>query len=147
SKYLKEGNGNPLDLATIFFKTRKKDNKLVKPEAIEKNVCLKMFFDILCWLKPIHPYLLQRLLKNVVDLKVAKDLKGRTSSKAELLSVLRSTREDIKSLNEENKSLNEENKSLNDRLSAIEDERNNENERILCCSTITCPTYNIICFN
>jgi len=51
----------------------------------------------------------------------AKDLKGGTSSKAELLSALRSTREDIKSLNEENKSLNEENKSLNDRLSTIED--------------------------
>ncbi|KAH0685754.1 hypothetical protein KY290_017278 [Solanum tuberosum] len=53
----------------------------------------------------------------------AKDLKGGTSSKAELLSVLHSNREDIKSLNEENKSLNEENKSLNDRLSAIEDEK------------------------
>ncbi|KAH0676473.1 hypothetical protein KY285_024274 [Solanum tuberosum] len=52
----------------------------------------------------------------------AKDLKGETSSQAEFLSVLRSTREDIKSLNEENKSLNEENKSLNDRLSIIEDE-------------------------
>uniref|UniRef100_M1B079 Uncharacterized protein n=1 Tax=Solanum tuberosum TaxID=4113 RepID=M1B079_SOLTU len=51
----------------------------------------------------------------------AKDLKGGTSSKVELLSALRSTREYIKSLNEENKSLNEENKSLNDRLSTIED--------------------------
>ncbi|KAH0776322.1 hypothetical protein KY290_007733 [Solanum tuberosum] len=51
----------------------------------------------------------------------AKDLKGGTSSKAELLSALRSTRENIKSLNEENKSLNEENKYLNDRLSTIED--------------------------
>ncbi|WMV45257.1 hypothetical protein MTR67_038642 [Solanum verrucosum] len=46
----------------------------------------------------------------------AKDLKGGTSSKAELLSALRSTRDDIKYLNEENKSFNEENKSLNDRL-------------------------------
>lgn len=51
----------------------------------------------------------------------AKDLKGGTSSKAELLSALRSIREDIKFLNEENKILNEENKSLNDRLSTIED--------------------------
>uniref|UniRef100_M1DMN9 TNP2-like transposon protein n=1 Tax=Solanum tuberosum TaxID=4113 RepID=M1DMN9_SOLTU len=51
----------------------------------------------------------------------AKDLKGATSSKAELLSTLCSTREDTKSLNEENKSLNEENKSLNDCLSTIED--------------------------
>uniref|UniRef100_M1D909 Uncharacterized protein n=1 Tax=Solanum tuberosum TaxID=4113 RepID=M1D909_SOLTU len=52
----------------------------------------------------------------------AKDLKGGTSSKAELLSALRSTREDIKSLNEESKSLNEENKSLNDRMSTVENE-------------------------
>ncbi|KAH0767686.1 hypothetical protein KY285_003557 [Solanum tuberosum] len=48
-----------------------------------------------------------------------KDLKGGTSSKAELLYALRSTREDIKSLNEENKSLNEENKSLTKRLSTL----------------------------
>uniref|UniRef100_M1DE00 Transposon protein, CACTA, En/Spm sub-class n=1 Tax=Solanum tuberosum TaxID=4113 RepID=M1DE00_SOLTU len=52
----------------------------------------------------------------------AKDLKGGTSSKVELLSALRSTRDDNKFLNEENKSLNEENKSLNDRLSTLEDE-------------------------
>ncbi|KAG5629775.1 hypothetical protein H5410_001492 [Solanum commersonii] len=52
----------------------------------------------------------------------ATDLKGGTSSKAELLSALHSTREDNKSLNEENKSLNEENKSLNARLSTLEDE-------------------------
>uniref|UniRef100_A0A3Q7IGR3 Uncharacterized protein n=1 Tax=Solanum lycopersicum TaxID=4081 RepID=A0A3Q7IGR3_SOLLC len=44
----------------------------------------------------------------------AKDLKGGTSSKSELLYVLRSTRENIKSFNEENN-------SLNDRLSTIED--------------------------
>ncbi|OIT27514.1 PREDICTED: uncharacterized protein LOC109213851 [Nicotiana attenuata] len=45
----------------------------------------------------------------------AKDLKCGTSSKVELLSALRSIRE-------ENKSLNEENKSLHDRLSTLEDE-------------------------
>jgi len=44
----------------------------------------------------------------------AKDMRGDTSSKAELLSELRSTQE-------KNKFLNEENKSLNDRLSTIED--------------------------
>ncbi|KAG5600518.1 hypothetical protein H5410_031888 [Solanum commersonii] len=51
----------------------------------------------------------------------AKDLKGGNSSKAELFSALRSTREDSKCLNEENTSLNEENKSLNHRLSTLED--------------------------
>ena len=44
----------------------------------------------------------------------AKDLKGGTSSNAEILSTLRSTRDD-------NKFLNEKNKSLNDRLSTLED--------------------------
>lgn len=43
----------------------------------------------------------------------AKDFKGGTSSKAELLSALCSTRDD-------NKFLNLENKSLNDRLSTLE---------------------------
>jgi len=33
-------DGSPPDLATIFFETRKKDNKLVEPEAIEKHVRL-----------------------------------------------------------------------------------------------------------
>uniref|UniRef100_M1E037 Transposon protein, CACTA, En/Spm sub-class n=1 Tax=Solanum tuberosum TaxID=4113 RepID=M1E037_SOLTU len=45
----------------------------------------------------------------------AKDMRGGTSLKTELLSQLCSTQE-------ENKSLNEKNKSLNDRLSTLEDE-------------------------
>ncbi|WMV19934.1 hypothetical protein MTR67_013319 [Solanum verrucosum] len=108
--YQKGGkDDNPPDLTTIFFETRKKDNKLVEPEAIEKHV---------------------RLTSNSYRSHVfgfgggvkTKDLKGGTSSKAKLFYAQRSTQEDIKSLNEQNKSLNEENKSLNDRLSTIEDE-------------------------
>ncbi|KAH0657059.1 hypothetical protein KY285_031941 [Solanum tuberosum] len=34
-------DGNPPNLATIFFETRKKDNKLVEPEAIEKHAQLE----------------------------------------------------------------------------------------------------------
>jgi len=33
-------DGNAPNLATIFFETRKKDNMLVEPEAIEKHVRL-----------------------------------------------------------------------------------------------------------
>ncbi|KAH0765127.1 hypothetical protein KY285_000998 [Solanum tuberosum] len=40
SKHKRGKDGNPPDLATIFFETRKKDNKLVQPEAIEKHVRL-----------------------------------------------------------------------------------------------------------
>ncbi|KAH0652826.1 hypothetical protein KY289_030504 [Solanum tuberosum] len=40
--YQKGGKyGNPPDLATIIFETRKKDNKLVEPEAIEKHTQLE----------------------------------------------------------------------------------------------------------
>ena len=33
-------DGNPPEVATIFFETRKKDNKLVEPDVIEKHVHL-----------------------------------------------------------------------------------------------------------
>ncbi|KAG5578662.1 hypothetical protein H5410_058796 [Solanum commersonii] len=78
-------DGNPPDLATIFFERRIKDNNLVEPEAIEKHVRSAQLEEMV----ELH----QRL--NYI------------------LSALRSTREDIKSLNEENKSLNKEKKSLN----------------------------------
>ncbi|KAH0644642.1 hypothetical protein KY284_032526 [Solanum tuberosum] len=52
----------------------------------------------------------------------AKDMRGGTFSKTELLSELCSTQE-------ENKSLNEKNKSFNDRLSTLEDEMNEIRKR------------------
>ncbi|WMV09410.1 hypothetical protein MTR67_002795 [Solanum verrucosum] len=120
-------DGNPPDLATIFFETRQKDNKLVEPEAIEKHAQLEEMVQANPYL-PIIEIVEKRCgpqtRTHVFGLGggvKAKDLTGGTTSKAELLSALRSTREDIKSLNEENKSLNEENKSLNDRLSTVED--------------------------
>ncbi|KAH0633355.1 hypothetical protein KY284_036141 [Solanum tuberosum] len=115
--YQKGGkDGNPPDLATIFFETPKKANKLVEPEAIEKH-----FKKIEIVEKCCGPQTRSHVFGFWGGVK-AKDLKGGTSSKAELLSTLRSTRDDNKFLNEENKSLNEENKSLNDRLSTLEDE-------------------------
>ncbi|KAH0638957.1 hypothetical protein KY285_035543 [Solanum tuberosum] len=126
--YQKGGkDGNPPDLATIFFETRKKDNKLVEPEAIEKHAQLEEMVQVdpsLPTLEIVEKCCGPQTRSHVFGFGggvKAKDLKGGTSSKAELLSVLRSTREDIKSLNEENKSLNEENKSLTNRLSTLED--------------------------
>ncbi|KAH0678353.1 hypothetical protein KY284_019438 [Solanum tuberosum] len=126
--YQKGGkDGNPPDLATIFFETRKKDNKLVEPEAIEKHAQLEEMVKADPSLPTIEivekccgPQTRSHVFGFGGGVK-AKDLEGGTSSKAELLSALRSTREDIKSLNEENKSLNEENKSLTNRLSTLED--------------------------
>ncbi|KAM3250893.1 hypothetical protein P3L10_004963 [Capsicum annuum] len=113
---------NPPDLGTIFYETRKKDNKLVEPEAIEKHV--RLIEEIVkaepslptieivekCWgpQNRSHVVFFGGRVK-------AKDMKGGTSLKTELLSALHSTRED-------NKSLIEENKSVNDRLSTLEDE-------------------------
>ncbi|XP_060186506.1 uncharacterized protein LOC132615927 [Lycium barbarum] len=120
--YQKGGKyGNPPDLGTVFYETRKKDNKLVEPEAIEKHAQIEEMVQSEPSLSSIE------IVKNCCGPQThshvfgfgcgvkAKDLKGGTSSKAELLSALRSTQE-------ENKSLNEKNKSLNDRLSALEDE-------------------------
>ncbi|XP_047262582.1 uncharacterized protein LOC107861102 [Capsicum annuum] len=110
---------NPPDLGTIFYETRKKDNKLVEPEAIEKHIeeIVKAepslpTIEIVekCWgpQNRSHVVFFGGRVK-------AKDMKGGTSLKTELLSALHSTRED-------NKSLIEENKSVNDRLSTLEDE-------------------------
>ncbi|WMV10036.1 hypothetical protein MTR67_003421 [Solanum verrucosum] len=114
-------DGNPPNLATIFFETRKKDNKLVEPEAIEKHAQLEEMVQVDPSIPSIEivekccgPQNRSHVFGFGGGVK-AKDLKGGTSSKAELLSALRSTQED-------NKYLNEENKSLNNRLSTLEDE-------------------------
>ncbi|KAH0698096.1 hypothetical protein KY289_015578, partial [Solanum tuberosum] len=126
--YQKGGkDGNPPDLATIFFETRKKDIKLVEPEAIEKHAQLEEIVQedpSLASIEIVEKCCGPQTRSHVFGFGggvKAKDLKGGTSSKAEILSALRSTRDDNKFLNEENKSLIEENKSLNDRLSTLED--------------------------
>ncbi|XP_059274724.1 uncharacterized protein LOC132029493 [Lycium ferocissimum] len=119
---VKEGKyGNPPDLVTIFFDTRKKDNKLVEPEAIEKHAQIEAMVQSDPSLPSIEivekccgPQTRSHVFGFGGGVK-EKDLKGGASSKVELLSALRSTQE-------ENKFLNEENKSLNDRLSTLEDE-------------------------
>lgn len=53
--YQKVGkDDNPPDLATIFFETRKKDNKLVEPEAIEKHALLEEMVQANPSLPPIE---------------------------------------------------------------------------------------------
>uniref|UniRef100_M1E190 TNP2-like transposon protein n=1 Tax=Solanum tuberosum TaxID=4113 RepID=M1E190_SOLTU len=113
-------DGNPPNLATIFFETRKKDNMLVEPEAIEKHAQIEEILKVEPSLpsteiveKCCGPQTRSHVFAFGGGVK-AKDMRGGTSSKNELLSQLRSTQE-------ENKSLNEKNKSLNDRLSTLED--------------------------
>ncbi|KAH0706119.1 hypothetical protein KY285_010644 [Solanum tuberosum] len=114
-------DGNPPNLATIFFETRKKDNMLVEPEAIEKHAQIEEILKVEPSLPSIEivekccgPQTRSHVFGFGGGVK-AKDMRGGTSSKTELLSQLRSTQE-------ENISLNEKNKSLNDRLSTLEDE-------------------------
>uniref|UniRef100_A0A3Q7IHT7 Uncharacterized protein n=1 Tax=Solanum lycopersicum TaxID=4081 RepID=A0A3Q7IHT7_SOLLC len=114
-------NAHPPDLANILFETRKKDNKLVEHETIQKHVQLEKNVQAdpsLPIIEIVEKCRGPQTRNYVFGLEggvKAKDLKGGTSSKAELLVALRSTREDAKSLNEENESMNEENKSSNDR--------------------------------
>ncbi|KAG5590251.1 hypothetical protein H5410_040765 [Solanum commersonii] len=98
-----EKDGNPPNLATNFFETQilKVEPSLPSIEIVEK-----------CCGPQTHSHVF--VFGGGVK---AKDMRGGTFLKTELLSELRSTQE-------ESKSLNEKNKSLNDRLSTLEDEMN-----------------------
>ncbi|XP_055801956.1 uncharacterized protein LOC129871107 [Solanum dulcamara] len=137
--YQKGGkNGNPPDLATIFFETRKKDNMLVESEAVEKHAQLQELVqsepslpNIEIVEKCFGPQIRSHVFGFGGGVK-AKDLKGSASSKAELLSELRSIKEENQSLKggasskvellSELHSTKEDNRSLMDRLSAVENE-------------------------
>ncbi|KAH0725406.1 hypothetical protein KY284_001271 [Solanum tuberosum] len=96
-------DGNPPNLATIFFETRKKDNMVVEPEAIEKHVRLAQIEEILK-VEPSLPSIeiVEKCCEPQTRSHVfgfgggvkAKDMIGGTSSKTELLSQLRSTQEE-----------------------------------------------------
>ncbi|XP_049382780.1 uncharacterized protein LOC125847130 [Solanum stenotomum] len=47
-------DGNPPNLATIFFETRKKDNMLVEPEAIEKHAQIEEILKVEPYLPSIE---------------------------------------------------------------------------------------------
>ncbi|WMV08298.1 hypothetical protein MTR67_001683 [Solanum verrucosum] len=111
--YLSKGgkDGNPPNLETIFFETRRKYNKVVEPEAIEKHAQLEEIVQedpSLASIEIVEKCCGPQTRSHVFGFGggvKAKDLKGGTSSKAEILSALRSTRDDNRFLNEENKSL------------------------------------------
>ncbi|XP_033508508.1 uncharacterized protein [Nicotiana tomentosiformis] len=80
-------DGNPPDMATIFFETRKKDDKLVEPETNEKYVVERCFGP-------------QRK-SHIVGFGggiTAKELKGSNSSKVALLEKLSATEKENESL-------------------------------------------------
>uniref|UniRef100_M1AQZ9 TNP2-like transposon protein n=1 Tax=Solanum tuberosum TaxID=4113 RepID=M1AQZ9_SOLTU len=114
-------HGNPPNLAIACFETCKKDNLLVERETIEKHAQIEEILNAEPYMPSIEivqkccgPRNRSHVFGFGGGVK-AKDMRGGTSSKAELLSELCSTQEKYKSLNEEKK-------SLNDHLSTIEDD-------------------------
>ncbi|XP_060186649.1 uncharacterized protein LOC132616056 isoform X3 [Lycium barbarum] len=88
--YQKGGKyGNPPDLGTIFFETRKKDNKLVEPEAIEKHIKeIVQSEPSLSSIEIVETFCGPQTHSHVFGFGggvKAKEFKGGTSSKAELL--------------------------------------------------------------
>ncbi|XP_049414982.1 uncharacterized protein LOC125877746 [Solanum stenotomum] len=80
-------DGNPLNMATIFFETRKKGNELVEPETVEKYVVERCFGP--------------QCKSHVVGFGggiTTKELKGGTTSKAALWEELKTTRKEKESL-------------------------------------------------
>ncbi|KAH0757299.1 hypothetical protein KY290_020792 [Solanum tuberosum] len=105
--YQKDGNyGNPPDLTSIFYKTRKKNNTLVYSETIEKHVRLAQIQELvesepsLSSIEIVEKCFGPQSCSHVFGFGggvKARDLKGGTSSKAELLAELRSTQKENQS--------------------------------------------------
>ncbi|KAH0754621.1 hypothetical protein KY290_024891 [Solanum tuberosum] len=85
-------HGNPLDMATIFFETRKKDNKLLEPETNQK-------------------YSLNHIVGFGGGI-TSKDLKGGSSAKAALLEQLNVSRKEKAALLKELNASRKENESM-----------------------------------
>ncbi|XP_019243438.1 PREDICTED: uncharacterized protein LOC109223532 isoform X3 [Nicotiana attenuata] len=126
--YQKGGkDGNPPDLATIFFETRKKNNTLAQIRELVMSEPSLPSIEIVE--KCFGPQTRSHIFGYGGGVK-AKDLKGGASSKAELISELRSTRE--------------ENKSLKDRVSTLESEMKDLKKLVLAQhSNVQPPTSTV----
>ncbi|KAH0672852.1 hypothetical protein KY290_025089 [Solanum tuberosum] len=97
-------DGNPPDLATIFYETRKKNNTLVDSETIEKHAQIQELVESepsLSSIEIVEKCFGPQSRSHVFDFGggvKARDLKGGASSKAELLAELRSTQKENQSL-------------------------------------------------
>ncbi|OIT21546.1 hypothetical protein A4A49_53286, partial [Nicotiana attenuata] len=92
-------DGNPPDVATIFFETRKKDNKLFEPEINEKYAKIQevQSESSLPNIKVVERCFGPQRQSHVVGFGggiTAKELKGGNSSKAALLEKLNATQKE-----------------------------------------------------
>ncbi|XP_059290138.1 uncharacterized protein LOC132043691 [Lycium ferocissimum] len=97
-------DGNPPDMATLFFETRKKDDELVEPETIEKYAEIQKLVQSdpsLTNIEVIEKCFGPQRKSHVVGFGggiTAKELKGGNSSKAALLEELKTTKKEKESL-------------------------------------------------
>ncbi|KAK4358948.1 hypothetical protein RND71_021177 [Anisodus tanguticus] len=97
-------DGNPPDMATIFFETRKKDNELVEPETIEKYAEIQELVQSepsLTNIEVVERCFGPQCKSHVVGFGggiTAKELKGGTTSKAALLEELKAAKKEKESL-------------------------------------------------
>ncbi|KAH0741487.1 hypothetical protein KY290_034530 [Solanum tuberosum] len=123
---LGEKHGNPPDMATIFFETRKKDNKFLEPETNKKYDDIQELLQVESSLTNIE--VVERCFgpqskSHVVGFSggtTSKDLKGGSTAKTALLEELNASRKEKAALLEELNATRKENESMKRRLDSIE---------------------------
>ncbi|KAH0730145.1 hypothetical protein KY289_001333 [Solanum tuberosum] len=119
-------HGNPPDMATIFFETRKKDNKLLEPETNKKYDEIQEVLQVESSLTNIE--VVERCFEpqsksHVVGFGggiTSKDLEGGSTAKTALLEELNASRKEKAALLEELNATRKENESMERRLDNIE---------------------------
>ncbi|WMV40449.1 hypothetical protein MTR67_033834 [Solanum verrucosum] len=119
-------HGNPPDMATIFFETRKKDNKLLEPETNQKYEEIQELLQVepsLTNIEVVERCFGPQSKSHVVGFGggiTSKDLKGGSSAKAALLEQLNVSRKEKAVLLEELNASRKENESMKRRMDNIE---------------------------
>ncbi|KAH0751289.1 hypothetical protein KY290_030521 [Solanum tuberosum] len=127
SKKFKGGkHGNPPDMATIFFETRKKDNKLLEPETNQKYEEIQELLQVepsLTNIEVVERCFGPQSKSHVVGFGggiTSKDLKGGSSAKAAPLEQLNVSRKEKPALLEELNASRKENESMKRCMDNIE---------------------------
>ncbi|KAH0728694.1 hypothetical protein KY284_004559 [Solanum tuberosum] len=119
-------HGNPPDMATIFFETRKKDNKLLEPETNQKYEEIQELLQVepsLTNIEVVERSFGPQSKSHVVGFGggiTSKDLKGGSSAKTALLEQLNVSRKEKASLLEELNASRKENESMKRCMDNIE---------------------------
>ncbi|WMV42845.1 hypothetical protein MTR67_036230 [Solanum verrucosum] len=119
-------HGNPPDMETIFFETRKKDNKLLEPKTNQKYEEIQELLQVepsLTNIEVVERCFGPQSKSYVVGFGggiTSKDLKGGSSAKVALLEQLNVSRKEKAALLEELNASRKENESMKRRMDNIE---------------------------